>query len=120
MHRDLHNAGGTISSLEKEHGFSVFEHQQGWKSMNDPIKQVTKLILDRKLRHGGHLPLQWCVSNVQMPGNKTDNLRFDKDKAREKIDLAVSATMAVGRWVVLGDAKPKRSFYADNDLEVAG
>jgi len=114
---DPHNARATITELQEKHGFEVLEHQQGWKSMNDPIKQTTKLILDRKVRHGGHLPLQWCVSNVQIPANKTDNMRFDKDKSREKIDLGVAMTMAIGREVIIGNAKPQRSFYADNDVE---
>ena len=114
---DPHNARGTITELAETHGVNVFEHQQGWKSMNDPIKQTTKLILDRKIRHGGHLPLQWCVSNVQIPADKTDNLRFDKDKSREKIDLAVAMTMAVGRAAVAGIAPPRRSFYEEHTME---
>ena len=91
----------------------MFEHRKGFISMNDPIKQTQKLILDGKLRHGGHPVLAWCISNVATRKDPAGNIKFDKDKSSEKIDLAVALVMAVGR-AVLG--KQKRSVYEDRGV----
>ena len=112
---DPHNARQTIIELRDEDGFDVFEHQQGGVSMNDPIKQTERLILEGKLHHGGHRVLEWCVSNVVFPRDAMENRRFSKDKAREKIDLAVAMAMAVGQ-AVLGESGT--SWYETNSLEV--
>lgn len=96
---DPFNARYVLTRLEEEDEFLVHEHKQGFLSMNTPIKATEKLLLDRKIRHGGHRPTGWCVSNVVVVLDAAGNKKFAKDKAREKIDLAVAAVMAVGRAV---------------------
>ncbi|MBN2024070.1 MAG: terminase large subunit [Pirellulales bacterium] len=105
---DPHNAIYVATRLADEDGFTVFEHRQGFLSMNDPIKQTQKRLLDRRLRHGGHKVLAWCVSNVVTRTDPAGNIKFDKEAASEKIDLAVAMVMAVGRALVV---QPKRSVY---------
>jgi len=72
----------------------VYERLQTTNGMNDPIGLTEKLVLDQKLRHGGHPVLAWCVSNVICYSDTGGRRRFDKRRAREKIDLAVAAVMA--------------------------
>lgn len=96
---DPYNAAHLLKRLGED-GFVAFEHRQGYLSMNEPIKTTQKAILDRKLRHGGHPVLAWCVSNVVVRPDPAENLKFDKAKSGDKIDLAVAMTMAVGRAIL--------------------
>jgi phage terminase large subunit-like protein len=107
INMDPHNARYVFTKLVEEDDFretQVLEHRQGYISMNDPIKQTQKLLLDRKIRHGGHRPLAWCVSNVVTRTDPAGNIKFDKEHSMEKIDLAVALVMATGRAVAAKDA----------------
>jgi len=100
---DPHNARYLCTLLAEQDHFEVYEHRQGFLSMNDPIKQTTRLLLDKKLRHGNHRPLAWCVSNVVTKSDPAGNLKFDKEKSAEKIDLAVATVMACGMAIAAKD-----------------
>jgi phage terminase large subunit-like protein len=93
---DPHNARQVATDLAERDGFQVFEHRQGFLSMNDPIKQTNRLLLARKIRHGGHRVAAWCVSNVVTRTDPAGNVKFDKEKSADKIDVAVALVMAVG------------------------
>jgi len=106
INMDPHNARYVFTKLVEEDEFretQVLEHRQGYISMNDPIKQANKLLLDNRLRHDGHSPLAWCVSNVVTRTDPAGNIKFDKEKSSEKIDLAVAMVMAIGRAVAAGE-----------------
>lgn len=118
---DPNNARYLVTKLVEEDGFSaegqVYEHLQTCNFMNDPISLTEKLILDGKIRHGGHKPLAWCLSNCMIFTDSGGRRRFDKRKVREKIDLAVG--MVMGVHGVLTTPAAKRSFYEDHALECA-
>jgi phage terminase large subunit-like protein len=94
---DPWNARQILTKLHDDDDFRVFEHRQGFVSMNDPMKQTQKALLDRKIRHGGHQALAWCVSNVVTESDHAGNLKMNKEKSAEKIDLACAAVMGIGR-----------------------
>lgn len=111
IHFDPNNARYLITKLVEEDGFradQVIEHIQTCGHMNDSIAMTKKAILDKKLRHGGHEPLRWCVSNVKVYTDTGGRRRFDKKKSSEKIDLAVALAMGVGTALTL---RKKRSIY---------
>jgi len=118
---DPHNAR-YLQSMLIEDGFRVVDHGQGIVKMTDPIKQTQRLILERQLRHGGHRPLAWCVSNIVAYTDTNANVRFDKKRSGDKIDIAVAMVMAVGRAV---ERKAQSAydhpsgFYADDFLNDA-
>lgn len=100
---DPNNARYLITKLIEEDGFNesqIVEHLQTTGHMNDPIAVTEKLILDETLRHGGHEPLRWCVSNVRVYQDSGGRRRFDKKKSSEKIDLAVALVMAAGQALI--------------------
>lgn len=78
-------------------GLPVMAHGQGFVSMSAPMKAFERAVLSKKLRHGGHPVLRWCVSNVVVDQDPAGNLKPTKSKSREKIDAAVAAIMAIGR-----------------------
>ena len=98
---DPNNARYLLTKLKEEDGFAsagqLMEHDQRCGGMNEPIAATEKLILDKKLRHGGHPVLRWCVSNAVLYTDTGGRRRFNKRRSREKIDLAVAMVMAVGR-----------------------
>lgn len=115
---DPHNAR-YLQSMLIEDGFRVVDHGQGIVKMTDPIKQTQRLILERQLRHGGHRPLAWCVSNIVAYTDTNANVKFNKKASGDKIDIAVAMVMAVGRAI---DRKAQSAydhpsgFYADDFL----
>jgi len=106
---DPHNARHILTLLDRD-GFTVFEHNQGILSMNDPCKQTRAALLDRRLRHGGHKPLAWCVSNAVAWTNSDGNEKLDKQRSAEKIDGAVALVMAVHR-ALLRLGEKEESYY---------
>lgn len=80
-------------------GFTVVPFGQGFKDMSPPTKELMKLALERKLAHGGHPVLRWCMDNVFVRTDPAGNIKLDKEKSTEKIDGAVALIMALDRAV---------------------
>lgn len=114
---DPSNARYLQTKIIEEDGFNqpeqVIDHKQTIEHMNNPIRMVEKLILDGKLRHGGHDVLRWCVSNVILYQDTGGRVRFNKKMSREKIDCAQSMVMAVGQALL--NIKPK-SIYDSREM----
>jgi len=113
---DPWNATATVSRLQ-EAGLPVVTHRQGFVSMSAPMKDTERLALAGKLRHGGHAPLRWAVSNVVPDRDASGNVKPSKARAKERIDAAVAMIVAVGR-AAAGDSGG--SIYDDEDARPGG
>lgn len=73
--------------------------RQGFKSMNEPAKEVERLIDCQSLVHGGHPILRWAAANVAVRTDESGNIRPVKPgrKSALKIDPIVMTIMAIGR-----------------------
>jgi len=80
-------------------GMTIVPFRQGMASMSPPTKELMKLTLERKLAHGGHPVLRWCMDNAVVDQDAAGNIKITKAKAREKVDLAVALVMALDRAV---------------------
>lgn len=67
-------------------------------------REFEKLILDRKLRHGGHPILRWMAGNVETETDAQGNQKPSKRHSTERIDGIVALLMALARWMANGDA----------------
>ncbi len=94
---DPWNARQLATELAEEDGIVMVEHRQGTVSMNEPMKKLIALMLEKKLRHGAHPILRWNASNLSAYEDQSGNLRPDKATSSGKIDGIVAAVMAVGR-----------------------
>jgi phage terminase large subunit-like protein len=94
-------------------GFTVVPFGQGFASMTAPTKELERLVLERKLRHGGHPVLRWMASNVAVRQDPAGNVKIDKAKSTERVDGMVALAMAVGRAMVRQEV---RSVYEDRGL----
>ena len=76
-------------------GFVVADVGQGYKSLSPPTKQLLKIILGGKIRHGGNPVLRWMCDNVMITSDAAENVKPDKSKSTERIDGIVALIMAI-------------------------
>lgn len=93
-------------------GFTVVGFGQGFASMTAPTKELERLVLERKLRHGGHPILRWMAGNVAVQQDPAGNLKIDKAKSTERVDGMVALAMAVGRAMVAEEEPTAGVFWA--------
>lgn len=91
---DRWGASSVTQTLEKM-GMTMVEFGQGYASMNPPMKELERLILSGKIRHGNHPVLTWMMDNLIAHVDPAGNMKPAKDKSRDKIDGAVAMIMAL-------------------------
>lgn len=69
----------------------------GFISFATPMKEFEKLLLNKKIRHGGHPVLRWMADNVAVRTDPAGNLKPDKENSQGKIDGIVALIMAIDR-----------------------
>ena len=94
----------------QEEGAAMVEFRQGFRSMAAPTRELEKLIVSKKLAHGGNPVTRWMAANVAVAQDPAGNLKPAKDKSTERIDGIVALIMAVGR-AMLPSEQPHRSVY---------
>lgn len=77
-------------------------------------REVDKLILEHRLRHGGHPVLRWMAGNVEVETDAAGNQKPSKARSAERIDGMVALTMAEGRAMAHLDPVP--SAYEERGL----
>lgn len=96
---DRWNANQIITQLAGD-GFEIAEFGQGYASMSSPAKALEALVLEKKLRHGGHPVLRWNAANVAIEQDAAGNIKPSKKHSTERIDGVVALVMALGRALV--------------------
>ncbi|RPI95379.1 MAG: terminase large subunit [Chloroflexi bacterium] len=91
---DRWGAARVVQVLEKK-GLTMVQFGQGYASMNPPMKELERLVLAGKLRHGNNPVLTWMADNVVASMDPAGNIKPDKDKSKEKIDGIVALIMAL-------------------------
>jgi len=89
-----------ISQNLTREGFTMVEFGQGFKDMSPASKELTRLVLDEKIIHGGNPVLRWMFENVYVETDAAGGMKPSKKKSREKIDGAVATIMATYRAVL--------------------
>jgi phage terminase large subunit-like protein len=88
-----------ISQALEASGFTMVGFGQGFVSMSSPTKELLRLVLDRKLSHGGNAVLRWMADNMVVTTDPAGNVKPNKQKSREKIDGMVSGIMSLDRAI---------------------
>jgi phage terminase large subunit-like protein len=86
----LHLQGAGLTAVDTPQGFGL----------NESIKSLAKVITDQQLRHGDHKILTWMMDNTVLRTGRNQELRLDKESAREKIDGVAALVMANARRIV--------------------
>ena len=112
---DPWNATQTANDLGEKDGFEMVEFRQGFRSLNEPSKELERLVISNRLAHGGNPVLQWAASNVSIKTDPAGNIKPvkpDKQKSIKKIDPIVALIMALGR-AMIGVEQKTGSVYDD-------
>lgn len=80
-------------------GFNVVPFGQGFRDMSPPTKELMKLVLEKRIIHGGNEPLRWMMDNIYIRTDPAENIKPDKEKSTERIDGVVATIMALDRAI---------------------
>jgi phage terminase large subunit-like protein len=69
------------------------EFGQGFVSMSPALRTLESLLLDCKIRHGGHPVLSMCMDNAVVETDPAGNRKLTKKKSHGRIDGAVCLAM---------------------------
>ncbi len=95
----------TATVLANE-GLTMVEVRQGSRTMTAPIHYLERLVLRRRLRHGGNRLLAWQIGNVVLRHADGGMCALSKERSKEKIDSVSALVTACERLV----APKKQSF----------
>lgn len=98
----LIKAGFTEEELAK-----FVEFGQGTASMTPALRELEVRLLNKRLKHGAHPILNMCAVNAVVVGDSGAR-KFDKAKARARIDGMVALAMAIG--VMPTEAEPPKRY----------
>ena len=73
----------------------LIPHGQGYRDMAPAVDALERQVAERRLRHGNHPILTWCVSNAVVTFDPAGNRKLDKSRATGRIDGAVALAMAL-------------------------
>jgi phage terminase large subunit-like protein len=95
---DPWNAHAVRLELEDNHGITMVECRQGFKTMSSPSKELERLVVEGDLGHGGDPVLRWMADNVAVRRDESGNLmpKKGRDQAYSHIDGIVALIMAIG------------------------
>lgn len=83
--------------LRDEHGVNVLEFLQTFRNFAMPCEDMERLLVSRKIRHGGHKVLRWNAGNAVVRKGPSGNKMPDKAKSSQRIDGLVALLMGMGR-----------------------
>lgn len=93
-----------------EHGIATFALKNTYTNMGQPIRELERRLLARKLNHGGNPVLRWMADGVVVKQGPSGDMLFDKANSQSKIDGIVALTMALDRAMRHLDG-PTKSVY---------
>jgi phage terminase large subunit-like protein len=94
-------------------GFTMVGFGQGFASMSGPTKDLLRLIMAQKIRHGGNPVLRWMADNVMVSTDAAGNVKMNKGKSVKRIDGMVAGVMALDRALRHGS---EGSVYEDRGV----
>lgn len=71
-------------------GFECVEIRQGFKTLSEPIKDVEKLVLEKRLITFNNPVLRFAISNAVPSLDPAGNIKLDKSKATKRIDPVIA------------------------------
>jgi phage terminase large subunit-like protein len=92
-------------------GLRLIPHGQGYRDMNPAVEVLEDLLLQGRLRHGGHPVLTYCAASCRVQKDPAGNRKFDKVKSTGRIDGIVALAMALNGAVVGEPAVDGPSIY---------
>lgn len=96
---DPWNATGLVQRFMQA-GLTCVPIGQGFRDLTSPAKELEKLVLARRLRHGGHPLLAYCAHNVMVEQDAAGNVKPSKAKSTKRIDGISALVTGLNRVLV--------------------
>lgn len=112
---DRWGAGDIRSRLEKR--YTVFPFGQGYKDMSPSIRDFEIMMLDKRLVVANNSLLTWMASNVVATEDPAGNVKYDKSKAKNKIDGIIAMLMALSRAIYANDGNKYNALDALDKMD---
>ena len=107
---DRWNATALVVDMEQD-GATCVAISQTTSGMAPGWREVEKIVLEHRFRHGGHPVLRWMAGNVEVETDASGNQKPSKARSAERIDGMIALTMAEARWMTfVYDAVPMVAF----------
>jgi phage terminase large subunit-like protein len=93
----------SVSQSLTTDGFTLIPTGQGSKTMNEPVRELKRLVMKGGLHHGGNPILRWMADCVEVH-EENDLLKFVKPRRRQtsnRIDGMVALCMSLSRAILL-------------------
>jgi len=114
---DPWNAAQFATNLSDNDGVTMIQFRQGYMSLNEPSKELEKILIEKKLVHFNNPIMRWMASNVQVKDDPAGNIKpikANKDSP-QKIDGIVALIMALG---ISMQAREERSMFDDPNFDI--
>jgi phage terminase large subunit-like protein len=102
---DLNHAYPIMSSLAEDMPDQWADAGQSYRHMNGACKELERMVLERRIAHGGNAVARWMAGNVVAEQNQDDLIRPSRKRSNEKIDGLVSLLFCIQRLLV-AEAQP--------------
>lgn len=93
---DPFNATDLVQRMTEMDRLPMVEFRQGYMSMNAPSKSFEAAILGKKVTFPTNPVMRWNVSNTMVESDPAGNIKPSKKASTARIDMVVSAIMALG------------------------
>jgi len=114
---DRHQALDLCLTLRDEDGVAVEFFSQAIQSVTVPTKELLRLVLSERIRHGGNPILRWNASNAVAISDSNGNMKIDKVRSRRKVD-GLSALVDAIAAATSGAGESPITCYESEDLLV--
>jgi phage terminase large subunit-like protein len=93
---DAYNAASIVAELY-DSGLPVKKVGQGMAVLNNPSKQVEKLVLNHKIKHDGNPFVSWQLGNCEVYEDVNGNIKIRKNEADKsaKVDGIIAMIIAM-------------------------
>jgi phage terminase large subunit-like protein len=114
---DAWNATGLVTELMNG-GMTCVPVRQGFATLSAPTKELERLVLGERIRHGGNAVLKAHVSAALVQTDAAGNLKPDKGKSAARIDGLIALVMALHSAMLAQGAGTGRSVYEERGIEI--
>lgn len=79
-------------------GLTVVELGQGFAGMSPAMKETERIVLERRMRHGGNPLLRYSAENLRVEVDHAGNVKPTRKRSEGHIDPMVAVVMAVDAY----------------------
>lgn len=87
-------------------GREVIFFGQTMSALAAPTKELSSLVMSKRIEHNGNKVMRWMVKNVAVDQDSNGNIRISRKKSKEKIDGVAALVNALGRAIVVQETGP--------------